>query len=389
MNIGLLISSFPPDVCNGAELQLKQLAFELAQRGHGVTVYTRRFCGKPLVEHRDGYQIRRRRVLPLSALRMIWDTLVTVRDVAASKPRPDVLLCYQTVNSGLIGVLAQSLLGIPAIVSIRGSREYRLSLYWANRLVVPFVYRRARRMVVQTRCMLQDLGAQLAGAGKADLVASIKSKVSIIPNGINLPHRDRSTGTKIMYVGRLIRNKGVSDLLQAMQQIPEAEAVIVGEGPERKNLAALADGLRVTFLGSVPPNEVTNHLRQARMLVHPSHLGDGLPNSILEAMSCGVPVIATRTSGMPDVVQHDATGFLFEPGDVEQLSRYIELLRTDDEMWRRMGVRSLEVVQQYSWENVVPQIEQLLSTTCSKRPQTKRFLPAESSKIAVGRGEFE
>ena len=146
--------------------------------------------------------------------------------------------------------------------------------------------------------------------------------------------------------------------------------------------------MKVTFLGRVAPSEVNTYLQQARMLVHPSHLGDGLPNSILEAMSCGVPVIATRTSGMPDIVQHEETGFLFEPGDTTQLTRYIHRLNSDDQLWQQMGTRSMEAVQQYSWDKVVPQIEQLLSAACSKRPRPQ-LRSGQSSNMVVCHGKSE
>lgn len=365
MNIGLLIPRFPPDVIGGAELQIKQLATELARRGHHVSVFTRRYYGRPYLQRQDGYLIHRRNELPIPVLRLIWDTFLALRHISRQRPRPQVLLCYLTFNSGFIGVTAQAVLGIPSIVSIRGNDEYLLGRSMTNRLLVPTIYRRARYLFIQSPRMRDDLHAQLRLAGQAALSDKIQPKVKVIPNGIRLPDGVRSHGTKIVYVGRLIKKKGIADLLLALKQLPGVEVLIVGDGPDRKRLEALAGEMPVTFVGQVMPSEVTDYLQQARMLVLPSYLGDGLPNVVLEAMACGVPVVTTHTAGMPDLVRHEETGFLFEPGDIQQMVSYIDRLLKDDGLWRSMGECSLEAVQPYSWDVITPQIEQLLlSASC-------------------------
>jgi len=366
MRIGIVVGRFPPDLLGGAELQSQQISGELAQRGHEVTVFTRRYHGRPYREYQDGYLIRRRNELPVSGARMVWDTFPALQDIGRHRPRPQVLLCYQTSNSGLIGVLAQSLFGIPAVVSIRGNREYRIRGSRVSRLVVILVYRRAQYLIVQSPRLVEDLHAQLRLGGETDLSEQLKSKVRVIPNGIRPLHGIRSTGKKVVYVGRLIRNKGVADLLLAMRELPGQEVLIVGDGPDRGRLEELAQGMPVVFAGQVAPSSVIDYLRQARVLVLPSHLGDGLPNAILEAMACGVPVVATRTAGIPDVVRHKQTGFLFEMGDSQQMAKYIDSLIKDDGLWQKMGERSLEEVQAYSWDVVAPQIEQLLVDAISK-----------------------
>jgi glycosyltransferase involved in cell wall biosynthesis len=369
VNVGILIGRFPPEFIGGAELQVQQLAAELAQRGHTVVVFTRRYSGRPRQEWQDGYMICRRDELPMPRLRMAWDTFPALADIA--RQRPQVLLCYQTLNSGLIGVVAQSLLGIPAVVSIRGNREYRLQGSISSRLLVPAIYRRARCLVVQSPRILDDLHEQLGLAGQAGLSRQLQNKIKVIPNGVRPSCGVEPVGSQVLYVGRLIRDKGVADLLLALKQIPEAEALIVGDGPDRERLESLAQGMRVTFTGRVMPSAIPDYMKQARILVLPSHRGDGLPNVILEAMACGVPVVATRTAGIPDLVQHEQTGFLFEPGDIHQMSSYIGCLLQDEQAWKDMSQRSLQQVLSYSWSAVVPQIEELLMSYASPSQRPK------------------
>lgn len=360
MNIGIVIGRFPPDLLGGAELQAKQMAEQLARKGHQVVVFTRRYKGRPYVETVDGYTICRRDELPLVGLRAIWDTFPAVWNIARYYPRPEVLLCYQTLNSGLVGMVAQVLLRIPMVLSVRGNREYRLGSSAVQHLFVPPIFGRARRVIVQSVRVLDDMCEQFQLADKADLAQSLRTKTVVIPNGINLLPIEPSPGKHVIFVGRLIKNKGVADLIEAMKQLPGTELLIVGDGPDRVRLEGLAKGLPVTFVGEVTPAAVLQYLKQARVLVLPSYLGDGFPNVILEAMACGKPVVATCIAGIPDLVRHQETGYLFEPGDIKQMATYINQVLSDDNLWEKLSSHSLEAVQLYSWDKIIPQIEQLL-----------------------------
>jgi glycosyltransferase involved in cell wall biosynthesis len=284
-----------------------------------------------------------------------------VRQLARQKPRPDVLLCYQTFNAGFIGVVAQALLGIPAVVSIRGNREYLLRSSLANRLLVAGIYRRARYLLVQTPRMQDDLKEQLVAAGHARLFDELLGRLRIIPNGVDLPPADKlATGNTLLFVGRLIHGKGVADLLDALRPLRNFELVIVGDGPDRARLQSLAEGMPVRFAGEVAPARVRDFLKQARVLVLPSQVGDGLPNVILEAMSCGVPVVATRTAGIPDVVRDGDNGLLHEVRNVGELRGCLQRLLENPSLCERLGQQAQQDARQYHWDNVIPQLESVL-----------------------------
>jgi len=363
MRVGILVSSFPPEVLEGAQLQAQQAAEQLAGQGHQVIVFTRSSGFYPSRKEQNGYTVNPRRVMLMKGARMVWDIGAALWDIAHCHPRPEALLCYQTIINGLIGVVAQILLKIPAVVSIRGNREYQLCESIPSHLLVPFVYRRATSIILQTPRMLEDLCRALQKARKTELSKIVLAKARIIPNGIclpPLPAQTRAGGTKVIYIGRLIPQKGVADLIVAMKQLPHAELLVVGDGPDRTRLESLADGTSTTFVGRVSHEAIADYLQQARVLVLPSHIGDGLPNVILEAMSWGVPVIATNTAGIPDVVRHGETGYLCEPGDVGKMAAYIGCLLADDEHHHKLSEKSLRAVQSYSWSSIAPQIEQLL-----------------------------
>lgn len=366
MRIGLLVAGFPPDRIGGAELQSRQLAEQLAAAGHDITVFTRKLgADRATRETVDGYRIRRRRVLPVPGLRLIWDTSVTALQVIRERSGLDVLLCYQTVNSGLIGIIAKSLSGIPAVISIRGNEEYIVRSSMLKRCTVRSAYRRASAVAVQTPLIEKELLETLGQFFDKGYLSDLRGKLHVVPNGINLPDSNPLAGTKILYVGRLIENKGVADLLSAVRVHNHLETVIVGDGPERSRLERVARGRNVTFAGFVDFSEIPSYLSKARMLVLPSRLGDGLPNVVLEAMACGVPVISTRSAGIPDIINDGVTGLLFEPGDTSKLQELIGCLASDDELHAEIRKNAQNYVNQYSWPNIIPKVEALLADAIS------------------------
>jgi glycosyltransferase involved in cell wall biosynthesis len=133
---------------------------------------------------------------------------------------------------------------------------------------------------------------------------------------------------------RLFEKNGVEYLVRAMPHLPdEVEAVVVGDGPERGGLEALAGELgvarRLRFLGTRPNAQMPGILSSAELAVFPS-LMEATSVAALECMACGVPVAASRVGGLPEIVD-DAVGALFEPADPRDLARAVAgLLRRDD-----------------------------------------------------------
>jgi len=91
-----------------------------------------------------------------------------------------------------------------------------------------------------------------------------------------------------------------------------------------------------TFTGPLPHPAVANLMRQSRLLCLPSH-GEGTPNCVMEALACGLPVVATRVGGIPDIVEHEKTGLLVDKGDVDGLAATLITLLGDHGQCTRMG----------------------------------------------------
>lgn len=160
----------------------------------------------------------------------------------------------------------------------------------------------------------------------------------------------------VLHVARLVEKKGTVYLIRAFAQIamqhPDAELVIVGDGPLRTSLESLAANLglagRVRFTGALPHAQVMDLMRQAAMLVLPSvtaESGDaeGLGMVLLEASALGLPLIGTQHGGIPEVITDGENGFVVPERSVDMLANRVSALLSSTELRRTMGQHSLHV----------------------------------------------
>lgn len=162
---------------------------------------------------------------------------------------------------------------------------------------------------------------------------------------------------RILFVGALEPKKGVAVLLRALSRLGldrPWQARIVGGGGLRASLEQLSSSLglgnRVTFLGPQPAEAVAAELRQADLLVAPSVPGpsgraEGIPTVLMEAMSHELPVVASRLTGIPELVQDGETGLLFDPGRDDQLAEAVMRLQADPCLARSLGTKGLDLVR--------------------------------------------
>jgi glycosyltransferase involved in cell wall biosynthesis len=164
----------------------------------------------------------------------------------------------------------------------------------------------------------------------------------------------------ILMVGQLIKAKGAEVLLRALARLP-AHAVfwLIGEGEEKESLARLVGELRlesrVRFLGLRP--YVQAYMQAADCFVCPSLWAEAAGLVVLEASACGLPVLASRIGGLPEYVEQDASGFLFEPGNPGELAALLARLIEDPARCRRMGEQArARAVQCFSPEACLPEV---------------------------------
>jgi glycosyltransferase involved in cell wall biosynthesis len=152
----------------------------------------------------------------------------------------------------------------------------------------------------------------------------------------------------LLYFGRLSAEKGVGDLLRAMQRLPELRLVVAGDGPQRAELHALAETLglsNVQFVGHVRGAELDGLIARSRFTVLPSHAYETLGKSILESYARARAVVASDLGSRRELVREGETGLLYPVGDVERLAVAIVSL-SEPEAAKRMGVAGWQVVKQ-------------------------------------------
>ena len=142
---------------------------------------------------------------------------------------------------------------------------------------------------------------------------------------------------------------------QVRRHIPNAKMSVAGSGPERDALLSLAKGLGITdgvrFVGSLNREQMAELYRSASVVINPSRV-DNMPNSVLEAMAAGAPVVSTNVGGVPFILQDGVTGLLVPAGDYAAMADAVARVLRDPQCANRLREAALSVVQRYSWLQV-------------------------------------
>lgn len=194
-----------------------------------------------------------------------------------------------------------------------------------------------------------------------------RGRITEIPNGVDLSFLEdqiaqapplpwRLQRPSLLFVGRLVYNKGLTDLLEAFMELhrqrPDVELLIAGDGPKRARLERQAASLGVRFLGYVPDPLLFKLYHAATAFVFPSR-NEGMPTVILEAMAASLPIIATDVGAVGTMVS-ERNGCLVPPGDPRALLNAIEsLLELPTAHLRELGAASRRIVEeQFTWDRV-------------------------------------
>jgi glycosyltransferase involved in cell wall biosynthesis len=242
-----------------------------------------------------------------------------------------------------------NLLDIPLVVSLHGS-----DVTSTDRALA--VSRAGRHFMQHRERLFREASAFICVSSfirDAALQAGFpESKLHVHYTGIDCeqfgPSDIQRDPNLILFVGRLVEVKGCECLIRAMaivqQHYPEARLEIIGDGPLRPNLEALAAGLsiRATFRGVQSPLEVANSMSRARILCNPSIKAssgqmEGFGMVFAEAQAVGTPVVSFAHGAIPEVVRHGQTGLLCSEGDIGALAASLRSLLDDSALWTLMS----------------------------------------------------
>ena len=198
-----------------------------------------------------------------------------------------------------------------------------------------------------------------------------EDRVAVKPSFVAAAPRRDGPGDYFLFLGRLSREKGLDTLLAAWSRSRE-RLVVAGDGPERALFRHAAP--TVDYCGALPAAEIPSLLSRARALLVPSLSYEGAPRVVLEAYASGVPVLASRLGGLPELVEDGSSGILVRPGDVAAWAAAVERL-TDDAEAERMGERAWRLWQEhYSPERGLENLEAAYHAALGRAP-----IPGESA----------
>lgn len=202
----------------------------------------------------------------------------------------------------------------------------------------------------------------------------------------------------ILSVGRLVAKKGFDVLIQACAELfrqgTSFECVIIGEGEDRQHLVDMVASLdlqaHIRLVGPQPQEKVLLAYQQAALFTLPCVIAadgnrDGLPTVLLEAMACGLPVISTKVTGVPEIIDHGVNGLLVEPGNAVALAEAITGLLHDPSQQQRMSLAArLKAEQAFDLRRNVSQLREWLSAPAVPVPpttQTDLTAPLDAAEI--------
>ncbi|MFA5303069.1 MAG: glycosyltransferase family 4 protein [Candidatus Nanoarchaeia archaeon] len=246
------------------------------------------------------------------------------------------------------------LLKNPYIVALRGSDVpgYNPRLKLPDFLIFKSLSRRIWTKAVKVIANSNGL--------KKLALKTLNKEISIIPNGVDisefkpLKNKKISLPLKLISTGRLIERKGYNYLIEAISNNENVELSLIGEGNLMNELKAQAKSYNsnVKFLGKKSHKEVAKILPKFDVFVLPS-LNEGMSNSILEAMACGLPIITTNVGGSEELIK--GNGFIVKTADKDSLKLAINNFLSDSFLIKSLGNISLKLAQKLSWNKVAKQ----------------------------------
>lgn len=360
MNI-LFISSI--QMWGGGEVWLLDIMSGLKERGHSVSLICRPQTELVHNALSQGFDVHTIRIGGDFDPFVIWNARRIMK-----KKNIDVI-CTNMDKDLRFGGIAAKLAGVRGIVP---SREIDYPL--KNTLRYRFTYNfLATKIVVNSKATQQTI---LSSAPWLDA-----QRTKVIYKGIDLSRYDHGTTSDIRkefqlpsssplitFVGQLDERKGLQYLLEAWRSVhvefPEAILFIVGKGKMENEIkqSIVQHNLQKNITMAGFRNDVPNILLQSSMLVLPS-LWEGFGYVLVEAMAAKLPTVATATSSIPEIVEHNTSGILVPPKDSASLARAISSLLSDPSKAAIMGMRGRQIVEEkFSRERMIDEFEQVFLT---------------------------
>ena len=366
------VSPFLPSRAGGSVVYSTNLALQLKKRGHDVEFYAARTTAEDGVVLKDrDVSVHTSRALGVAfgvnpMAYVLPDLMKSDAEVIHAHS-----YIYATSNQAAIAARVR---GRPFVLHMHGATYQGHGI--ADR-------RTSAALFLKERVYDKTIGRWTIGC--ADAIAAVsafdmaqcreafdvsRDKLHLIPNAVDVEAFRPTNGGKdgpmtVTFVGRLEEWKGPHSFVEIARrvqaEVPEAIFKVAGAGPMHGRLTAESRDLQghIEFLGELSHSRIAELLRETSVLVLPSFI-EGLPTVCLEALACGIPVVASDTGGTSEIIREGETGYLCSSADLDRFSDRVICLLRDPELRKRFGRNGRALVEhQYSWTRVAEMTEKL------------------------------
>lgn len=403
MKICTIIYAYPPDVCGGADVYAHRISKELSKKGHDVVVITTKpYRGlrslKPSFEELNGIKIYRFYPMNIFSLvnldkkpmylKIIWQffdlwnihAYYIVKSVL-KKEKPDVVHIHTPIWFSLSVFDAVKKLNIPSVFTLH---DYLLLcrrtilLHPSGKIcnkpkLICKIYQHLSKAIVNSKPDVVTSPSQFVLDMHINNQYFVKSNHVKLPLGIDIATKKRIekeyNTIDILYVGNLVKHKGVQILIKAFRDIKESNLRlhIAGKGPYADELKRLAkNDERIIFYGFVTESKLFELYELANITVVPSIWYDNSPVVIYESFKSGTPVIGSDIGGIPELIKDGYNGYLFEAGNINELKSIINKLPHSKENLKLMHRNVLESIKKYGMNKHIESLENIYNVAIKK-----------------------
>lgn len=387
MKILVLNYEYPP-LGGGGGIACQKLAEEYVRCGHSVECITTKFGNQLPIENIGGVTVHRIKVVGKRTLSTAGMLSLLSFPVCAYKytaklckqEKFDCIHAHFSVPTGPLGIWIKKRFKLPIVLSLHGgdvydpTKKFSPHHWWLFRKCNEWIFRNVDYVIAQSKITKE----------KTQYYYKCNKEIAVIPLAHDIIEFKACTREKIgldsnekyvISVGRLIKRKGYEFLIRAMQYVETAHLLIIGEGPEHKNLNELVIKLgleeRITLLGAKYGDEKFQYLDNCDLFVL-SSVYEPFGIVIQEAMQVGLPIISTDDGGAKDMIEENINGLFIKYGNVKELAHCINYILSDQNLCNRMSECNKLKINNYSTEKIGGIYLEILSKLCNDDRLTGR-----------------
>lgn len=360
--IALFVEPSPFSYISGYKNRFQNFIKYLREMGDEVMVVT---THEGLPEEFYGAKLIGSKSFPLPWYRNVPMSLALSPRIisAVARFKPDIIHASSPGIMVFGALIIAKLLSVPIVMSYHTHIPLYIPRYTFSWLVKPmwlvlkFLHRAADLTLVPSVAIANDLEAErVTAANRIRLWNKGVDSESFHPRFRSHEMRLRLSNGEperplIIHVGRLGVEKNLDFLKRVMDRLPEARIAFIGDGPYRAELEQIFEGMPAIFTGMLQGEELSQAYASGDIFVMPSE-SETLGFVVLEAMSSGLPVLAARAGGIPDIISEDQqgkTGYLYNPGDLDDCLSKLEPLLHNQELRETIGKAARTEMEKYDW----------------------------------------